>query len=252
MTRSNGGKNRESLENATRPTNPPISFDENSRLASPLEPSILSFARDILSDRHLTSANNLRMGGRSGSRRSRDPPRSTGTTRPREPSLSPPCVYKRSTQHSCSNSLVVLRVVPSRRFISRPCAQKLDRQLHHVLARSEGGKKKKTLASPTTSPMLATVALLLLLVDHCPPCECVGKRIEKYREERERGGERERMCVSMCVCVSVYAYMRVCVCVCVRLVGRVRRMEGCASANTLAWQTRSLPSGVPARLTTRD
>lgn len=113
-------------------------------------------------------------------------------------------------------------------------------------------KKKKTLASPTTSPMLATVALLLLLVDHCPPCECVGKRIEKYREERERGGERERMCVSMCVCVSVYAYMRVCVCVCVRLVGRVRRMEGCASANTLAWQTRSLPSGVPARLTTRD
>lgn len=68
-------------------------------------------------------------------------------------------------------------------------------------------KKKKTLASPTTSPMLATVALLLLLVDHCPPCECVSKSIEK----RGREGERERECVCLCVCVCLC--MRICVCV---------------------------------------
>lgn len=145
-------------------------------------------------------------GGRSGSRRSRD----LLLVRPEQSgpenllSLSPPCVYKRSTQQSFSNSLVMVRVVLSRRFISRPSAHKNSiGPPRFRTIRAEEKRKKRW--QPTTSPMLVSVArnLLLLLVDHRP--RCVGKRIEKYRKERER----ENMYVYVC-----YVYVYVCVCVC--------------------------------------
>lgn len=175
---------------------------------------------------------------------------STGTIRPREPSLPLSSVCLQALSLHAAEFLQLLCYGTRRPLasfhVASFCAQKL-RSAHHVFPRSVGGKEKKTRWQPMTSPMLdfsvARNLLLLLLVDHCP--RCVGKRIEKYRKERER----ENACVYVCMYVRVCV---VCACACVRLVGRVRRMEGCASADTLAWQTRSLPSGVPARLTTRD
>ena len=142
---------------------------------------------------------------------------STGTIRPREPSLPLSSVCLQAVELHAAEFLQ-LPCYGTRRplasfHVASFCAQKL-RSAHHVFPRSVGGKEKKTRWQPMTSPMLdfsvARNLLLLLLVDHCP--RCVGKRIEKYRKERER----ENACVYVCMYVCMYVYV---LCVRVRVCG---------------------------------
>lgn len=142
---------------------------------------------------------------------------STGTIRPREPSLplSSVCLQALSLHAA---EFLQLPCYGTRRplasfHVASFCAQKL-RSAHHVFPRSVGGKEKKTRWQPMTSPMLdfsvARNLLLLLLVDHCP--RCVGKRIEKYRKERERENACVYVCmyvcINVCTCVCIYIFMR--------------------------------------------
>lgn len=145
-------------------------------------------------------------GGRSGSRRSRD----LLLVRPEQSgpenllSLSPPCVYKRSTQQSFSNSLVMVRVVLSRRFISRPSAHKnsIGPPRFRTIRAEE---KKKTLATDDF-----TDARQRGTKPPPPPRGSLSSlRRKTYRKVSKREGEREYVCVYAC-----YVYVYVCVCVC--------------------------------------
>lgn len=136
----------------------------------------------------------------------RPPPRSTGTIRPREPSLSLSSVCLQAFHAA---EFLQLPCYGTRRplasfHLASFCAQKLDRPTTFSHDPS-GGKEKKTLATDdfTDARQRGTK----------PPPPPRGSssslRRKTYRKVSKREGEREYVCVYAC-----YVYVYVCVCVC--------------------------------------